>query len=61
MITRSPQDVTRLLAAWSVGDVSALEELTHLINNALRRLARYYMGGERRGHILQPTALVNEA
>ena len=61
MVTRSPQDVTRLLAAWSDGDASALEELTHLINNELRRLARYYMGGERRGHTLQPTALVNEA
>jgi RNA polymerase sigma-70 factor (ECF subfamily) len=60
MATKSTQ-VTRLLAAWSDGDPLALEKLTPLINNELRRLARYYMAGERRGHTLQPTALVNEA
>ena len=61
MANNSTQRVTRLLAAWSDGDRSALEKLTPLINNELRRMARYYMAGERPGHILQPTALVNEA
>jgi RNA polymerase sigma factor (TIGR02999 family) len=38
-----------------------LEALTPLINQELRRLAKRYMAGERQGHLLQPTALVNEA
>ena len=47
--------------AWSEGDLSALEMLTPLVHEELRRLAHYYMKGERRGHTLQTTALVNEA
>jgi RNA polymerase sigma factor (TIGR02999 family) len=57
----STQEVTQLLAAWNEGDPSALGKLTPLIDNELRRLARYYMAGERRDHTLQATALVNEA
>ena len=56
-----PENVTQLLAAWSGGDRSALEALTPLVHNELHRLARGYMAGERPGHILQATALVNEA
>ncbi len=55
------QDVTRLLARWQDGDEAALQELVPIVHEELRRLARRQMGGERPGHILQPTALVNEA
>jgi len=53
--------VTTLLRAWSDGDETALERLLPLVEAELRRLARRRMAGERRGHTLQPTALVNEA
>ena len=61
MPTPSPGAVTELLRAWSDGDDGALARLTPLVETELRRLARGYMGRERRGHTLQPTALVNEA
>jgi RNA polymerase sigma factor (TIGR02999 family) len=54
-------DVTQLLIRWSGGDESALEALAPVIQHELHRLASRYMAGERQGHILQPTALVNEA
>jgi RNA polymerase sigma factor (TIGR02999 family) len=57
----SPAALTELLRAWSDGDDGALAQLTPLVETELRRLARGYMGRERRGHTLQPTALVNEA
>ena len=57
----STHDITQLLVAWNQGDQAALEALTPLINQELRRLAKRYMAGERQGHLLQPTALVNEA
>jgi RNA polymerase sigma-70 factor, ECF subfamily len=56
-----PGAVTDLLRAWSDGDDEALEQLTPLVEAELRRLARACMSRERRGHTLQPTALVNEA
>lgn len=59
--TPSPGAVTELLRAWRDGDDGALARLTPLVETELRRLARGYMGRERRGHTLQPTALVNEA
>jgi len=61
MATASPQAVTELLRAWSDGDEGALERLLPLVEAELRRLARGYMGRERRDHTLQVTALVNEA
>src|SRR5262247_4563738 len=61
MRTHSPKEITRLLVAWSDGDQSALAELTPLVYEELRRLAHHYMRGERAGHTLQTTALVNEA
>jgi RNA polymerase sigma factor (TIGR02999 family) len=61
MPTRSPQEITRLLVAWGDGDQAALAELTPLVYDELHRLAHHYMGGERPGHTLQTTALVNEA
>jgi RNA polymerase sigma-70 factor (ECF subfamily) len=53
--------VCELLRAWSDGDTSALERLTPIVYDELHRLARRYMRGERPGHSLQTTALVNEA
>jgi RNA polymerase sigma factor (TIGR02999 family) len=54
-------DVSVLLRAWSGGDQHALERLTPIVYDELRRLARQYMRAERPGHSLQTTALVNEA
>jgi len=55
------EDISTLLRAWSDGDQSALEQLTPVVYDELHRLARRYMKGERSGHSLQTTALVNEA
>lgn len=57
----SPSDVTRLLKAWSGGDHSALDQLTPIVYDELHRLARSQMAGEKAGHVLQASALVNEA
>jgi RNA polymerase sigma-70 factor (ECF subfamily) len=54
-------DVTELLLAWGQGDESAFERLVVMVHAELRRLARRQMAGERPGHTLQTTALVNEA
>jgi RNA polymerase sigma-70 factor, ECF subfamily len=54
-------DVSQLLRAWSQGDRGALDKLTPIVYNELRRLAGHYMKRERAGHSLQTTALVNEA
>jgi RNA polymerase sigma factor (TIGR02999 family) len=56
----STHEVTQLLRAWTTGDEQALEKLTPLVYEQLRRAARHYMAGQRPGHILQTTALVNE-
>ena len=61
MTTRSPKEISQLLLAWSDGDESALEQLAPLVHEELHRLAHHYMRGERRGHTLQTSALVNEA
>ena len=55
------EDVSTLLRAWSGGDQSALDKLAPIVYDELRRLARHYLSGERSGHSLQATALVNEA
>ena len=52
--------VSKLLADWADGDPSAREQLVPIIYEELRRLAHHYMRGERVGHTLQTTALVNE-
>jgi RNA polymerase sigma-70 factor, ECF subfamily len=57
----TPPQVTELLAAWREGNSSALDQLVPLIDAELRRLARLYLRRERAGHVLQTTALVNEA
>jgi RNA polymerase sigma factor (TIGR02999 family) len=57
----STHEITQLLVAWNQGDQAALELLSPLVHRELHRLAKRYMAGERQGHILQTTALVNEA
>ncbi len=52
--------VTQLLLEWCEGRDSALDELLPLVYDQLKRLALRQLRGERLGHILQPTALVNE-
>ena len=54
-------EVTRLLVAWRDGDAAALDQLVPLVEAELRRLAHRYLRRERPGHLLQTTALVNEA
>jgi len=59
--TPASGEVSTLLRAWSDGDRGALDRLTPIVYDELHRLARRYMKGERPGHTLQTTALVNEA
>ena len=61
MAQPSPHEVTQLLLDWSNGDQLALDRLMPLVHTELRRLAAHYMRGERPGHTLQTSALVNEA
>ena len=53
--------ITSLLLDWSKGDQAAYEQLVPLVYDELLRIARRQMSKERRGHTLQPSALVNEA
>jgi RNA polymerase sigma factor (TIGR02999 family) len=55
------EDVTLLLKQWSEGDEAALEQLTPVVYDELRRRARSYLRRERDDHTLQPTALIHEA
>src|SRR5881396_1042608 len=61
MTASSSHTVTQLLRAWRQGDAAALNRLVPVVYQKLRRLARHYMAGQRPGHTLQATALVNEA
>ena len=60
MSESSSQQVTQLLLAWGNGDRTAFDALIPLIYDDLRRLAKCFMRGQRDGHTLQTTALVNE-
>lgn len=53
--------VTQLLQNWVRGDRAAFDALVPLVYGELRQIARGYLGHERAGHTLQPTALVHEA
>src|SRR5215831_6421691 len=53
--------ITLLLTSWRDGSPAAFEQLVAALYDELHRLARRCMAGERAGHSLQPTALVNEA
>lgn len=61
MTNTATHEITELLKAWGKGDKAALDELTDRCYQELKRLARYHMRGERAGHSLQTSALVNEA
>src|SRR5215213_9949064 len=54
-------EVTELLLRWGDGDQEALERLLRLVMPELRGIARRHMRQERGGHLLQTTALINEA
>jgi RNA polymerase sigma factor (TIGR02999 family) len=60
-IARHLPEVTGLLLAWRGGDEAALSRLIPLVERELHRIAQRCMAGEREGHSLQATALVNEA
>ena len=61
MATLSADNLTELLIEWREGDKTALDKLTPLVYDELRRIAHRYVRRERDGHTLQTTALVNEA
>jgi RNA polymerase sigma factor (TIGR02999 family) len=61
LVMSDTHDVTRLLTRWAKGDEEALDEVTPLVYKELRRLAASQLRKERKGHTLQPTALVHEA
>jgi RNA polymerase sigma factor (TIGR02999 family) len=60
-VASSSDDITGWLGRWHDGDEAALENLVPLVYQELHRLASRYMRGERSGHLLQTSALVNEA
>jgi RNA polymerase sigma factor (TIGR02999 family) len=60
-IQTTSRSVTALLLAWREGDETALARLTPLVHQELQHMARRCLRGERAGHTLQATALVNEA
>lgn len=60
MTERPAHEITQLLQAWRGGDEQALEELTPQVYRELHQAARSCMRGERDGHTLQTTALINE-
>jgi RNA polymerase sigma factor (TIGR02999 family) len=59
--TADTGEITALLRAWSAGAKEALDRLTPIIYDELKRIARRHMMRERKGHTFQPTELVNEA
>lgn len=59
--SEKPAQITTLLRAWAGGDHAALDRLTPLVYEELRRLARRSMRQQAKGITLQPTAVVNEA
>src|SRR5690348_12060663 len=56
----TPESVTFWLQRWRDGEPDALEELTRLVYDDLRRLAARHLRAEHPGHTLQATALVHE-
>lgn len=57
----APHEITKLLKDWSGGDSTALDRLIPLVYDELHRLAHQHMRRERAGHLLQTSALINEA
>ena len=61
LMSSAPHQVTQLLQEWSEGDENALARLMPLVHDELHRLAHQHMKRESAGHILQTSALINEA
>jgi RNA polymerase sigma-70 factor, ECF subfamily len=61
MAISGSQQITHLLLAWGQGDQAALDSLMPLVYSELRKVAASHLRGQRPGHTLQTTALVNEA
>jgi len=59
-MSKDPQ-ITSLLQSWQDGNEDALPQLSSMVYEELHRIAKGAFRGERAGHTLQPTALVNEA
>jgi len=57
----APTEFTELLVRWRGGDKTALDQMTPVVYEELRKLARFFLSNERSDHTLQPTALVHEA
>jgi RNA polymerase sigma factor (TIGR02999 family) len=60
MNSNNTHEVTRLLMEWGNGNQAAYEELARRVYAELHRIAERQMRGERAGHTLNPSALVNE-
>lgn len=60
MAVPSSNEITNMLRAWGEGDRAALENLSSVVHAELHRLARRYLAGERAGHSLQATQVINE-
>ncbi|HET6975124.1 MAG TPA: sigma-70 family RNA polymerase sigma factor [Pyrinomonadaceae bacterium] len=60
-MSEDTQSVTKLLRDAQAGDRTALDELVPLVYRELKGIAARQLAGERPGHTLQATALVNEA
>ena len=60
-IPQRSTEITGLLLKWGQGDATVVERLIPLVHRELHRIARRCMAGERGGHSLQATALINEA
>ena len=61
MSVSSPVKMSQLLVEWGNGDKTALDKLIPLVYGELHRMAHHYMRGERPGHSLQTSAIINEA
>src|SRR5258705_11662710 len=61
MTVPTSENVTKMLIAWGQGDEAARDALIPLVYDQLRRIARNRLRGERAGHTLETTALINEA
>src|SRR5687768_18409779 len=57
----APHEITKLLKDWSGGDSTALDRLIPMVYDQLHRLAHQHMRREGAGHLLQTSALINEA
>ena len=61
LTTSTGDNLTGLLLEWREGSKAALDRLTPLVYDELRRIAHRYVQRERNGHTMQTTAHVNEA